>query len=248
MRLRFLSFLIFVSVLAAQTDVTVNVTGTGPLGSKASIALTKKGVLVTYSINNCTIDANGICSLNISIASRTPMTPAGLQFDLTYSATDVKSVAVAAGQAATNASKTITCTTVSPSDTRCIISGINQNGIADGVVAVATVTTSLTSQAGTTVAVVGTVSATLNGSPITSVVAPGGGTITMPALVATLTCDGTSFSAGTSVNCQVSLNKPAASVVTVTLSSDSPTLVTLPASVTVAAGATTSALFAVTGT
>ncbi len=244
MRLLFTLFALSTSVLA-QTDTPVTVAGVGPRGSAAATNITHKSARVTYAIGSGTIDGIGKVDLPISISSRTGQLATALQFDVSYVAADVSSITFAIGSAGTAASKTLTCAaqTTTPPSVRCVLAGTVAagltTGIADGVVAIATVQTRLISQATTTVAMFGTVSASVQGSSLPTAVTAGGGTISMPALLATLTCGQTDVWSGMVVSCSATLNKPApAGGASVALTSSDALLVSAPSSVQVVAGAT----------
>jgi hypothetical protein len=241
-----LLLLLVPAALVAQ-DTTVKIQGNGPRNSPASVSIVHKSSLVTYALGNGTIDGAGIVSLPISINSRTGQLPAALQFDLRWTAAEVVSVTFSTGPAAVAAVKTIQCAAQPATGAqRCVISGLNANPITDGVVAFANITTSLTSQATTTLALFGTVSASIAAGAIPTAIAPGGGVVAMPALLATVTCAQPDIWTGATVGCTVALNKPAPSGGSiVALSSDS-ALVSTPASIAIAAGAT-SAPFTITG-
>lgn len=242
-----LLFLLVPAALVAQ-DITVQIKGNGPRSSPAAVTIVHKSSLVSYAIGSGTIDGAGLVSLPISIASRTGQLPAALQFDLKWTAAEISSVSFAIGPAGTAAGKTIQCAAqpTTPPSQRCVISGLNANGITDGVVAFANLTTSLTSQSTTTLALFGTVSASIGASAIPSVVLAGGGVVAMPALLAAVACSQPDIWTGAAVTCTATLNKPAPTGgATVALSSDS-LLVTTPASVSIAAGAT-AAGFTITG-
>lgn len=239
---------LLVAFSAFAQDTTVKIKGVGPRGSTATATIIHKSSLVTFSIGSGTIDGAGLVALPISINSKTGQLPAGVQFELSWLSADVASVTLSLGPAATAAQKTITCAAqpTSPPSQKCIVVGLNQNGITDGVIAFANVQTSLTSQATTATALFGAVSADIAGSLITSTIAPGGGVISMPALLATLVCAQPDIWAGLTVSCSASLNKPAPTGgAAIALSSDS-ALVTTPASLQIAAGAK-AGTFSITG-
>src|SRR5689334_816779 len=65
---------------------------------------------------------------------------AGVQWTFSYPQTDFSSVNVSTGPSASAAGKTVTCNSASPGQYACVAFGQNQNLIADGVVATATLT------------------------------------------------------------------------------------------------------------
>jgi hypothetical protein len=91
----------------------------------------------------------------------------------------------------------------------------------------------------------GTVSASAGGKSIKSVIVPGGGVISMPALLASISCAEADIWELLTVSCTAALNKPAPTGgATIELVSDS-TLVGVPASITIAAGSTTATFNAI---
>ena len=100
-------------------------------------------------------------------------TPAALQFTVTASTPDITGITVAAGPVATAASKTVACNTYTAGAETCIIYGLNENTIADGVVATISATLSATpTLTSETFALSGPVEATGPGSAITVTVSP----------------------------------------------------------------------------
>src|SRR5580658_4681167 len=93
---------------------------------------------VGFSIGSGSATPGGTAVLNISIASTGGAQPAAVQWTLGYSATDISSITVTTGAAATAAGKSVTCSSVSGGMT-CLVFGLNTTVIADGVVAQATV-------------------------------------------------------------------------------------------------------------
>lgn len=111
-------------------------------------------------------------TVSINLSSTTA--PAGTQWTLTYSPTDISSVTWATGAAGTAASKTVQCNTTSAGAHVCLVSGLNVATIGSGAVAVATVTVNPTSKAlSTPLSLLATYSADPTGSNlVTSASAP----------------------------------------------------------------------------
>lgn len=245
MTTKYIALALLVCLCAVGQDTTVKVTGKGPQSSGAAVTIVHKSALVTYGIGSATINGAGLASVPIAINSKTGQLPAALQFDLSWTASEVSGVSFTVGPAATAANKTIQCASQGASSARCVISG-GILGIGDGVVALASVQTILTSQATTSLVLFSNISASIGATAITTVVAPGGGVIAMPALLASVSCSQPDIWQGLTVPCSVALNKPAPSGgISVALSADS-ALVSAPASVQIAAGAT-SGSFSLTG-
>src|SRR5690349_1499556 len=64
----------------------------------------------------------------------------GVQWTIAYSTADFSGAAISVGSAADSAGKSVSCNTLTPGQYRCLVSGLNPNQIADGVVATATLT------------------------------------------------------------------------------------------------------------
>jgi uncharacterized protein (TIGR03437 family) len=202
------------------------------------------------ALSSGTAVAGGAIALNLSLNSPVGSEPAGVQWTLTYPAGNTASIGAVAGSSATAADETITCFSGAGSYT-CLLSGMNDAVIQNGVVAVINVT--MTSSAGTTpIGLTNLAGATAAGSPIS--VTGTGGTITLPAplvlapTLAGLSCNPASLSSGASSICTAALSEPASSAgVTVNLSSSTGAL-PVPASVTVPSGSTTGSFTATAGT
>ncbi len=202
------------------------------------------------ALSSGTAVAGGAIALNLSLNSPVGSEPAGVQWTLTYPAGNTASIGAVAGSSATAADETITCFSGAGSYT-CLLSGMNDAVIQNGVVAVINVT--MTSSAGTTpIGLTNLAGATAAGSPIS--VTGTGGTITLPAplvlapTLAGLSCNPASLSSGASSICTAALSEPASSAgVTVNLSSSTGAL-PVPASVTVPSGSTTGSFTATTNT
>src|SRR5580658_825330 len=95
---------------------------------------------VALSLSSGSAARGGSVTLSLSVNSLGTQ-PADLQWTLNYSTTDFSAVSVAAGSAATAASKLVTCNSVAGNLT-CLLYGINSSTIANGVVATITLTVS----------------------------------------------------------------------------------------------------------
>jgi trimeric autotransporter adhesin len=113
----------------------------------------------SLTLSSATVTTAVTVPLNLSLSSPAGSAPAALQWTMTYSTASVTSVSVAAGASATAAGKSISCAGGAVAYT-CIASGLNSNTIANGVVAVVTVTLN----AGATTAAIG-ISSALCASP-----------------------------------------------------------------------------------
>lgn len=200
----------------------------------------------SISLSSATASPGATLSLGLSIAT-SGTAPTGLQWTLTYPATQVSSFSVTSGPSATAAGKTVTCAYASGSST-CLVTGLNTNTMTSGVAAYVNVTLAPTAST-TSVAISNPVAASSSGTGI-SISSATGGVITVTTTVTTvssLSCTPAALGHGASSTCTVSLNSSApAGGSVVTLSSNNP-LLTVPASVTVAGGATTAMFSATAG-
>src|ERR1019366_6053625 len=86
--------------------------------------------------------SGGTAVVNLSLSGGS--SPAGLQWTLTYAATEVSNVTMTAGPVLTAANKSLTCA-ATPGAYTCLASGLNATAIGDGVVATASITVPLAS-------------------------------------------------------------------------------------------------------
>ena len=183
-------------------------------------------------------------SLNLNLLSATSHEVA-LQWTLSaYPPNSVISISATAGTAATAANKTLNCFAGSGTYT-CLIYGMNTTIIGNGAVAFVDLTMAAGTSA-TSISLNNTAGSSASGSGI--VIVPTGGVVTgvgAPVIPSAITCAPSSLGRGVVSTCIVTLNQaapPGGS--SVTLSSSNAAL-TLPASVTIAAGSK-SASFAAT--
>ena len=193
----------------------------------------------------------GTISLNLSLNAPTADEPAGLEWTFLYSTSAITNITAIIGSGAAADGKVLSCT-ASPGSYMCFLTGLstgklNTNLIPTGLMAVVTVTISAGTTA-TSINITGALGATPSGG--TEPIAATGGTITtIPPLGLTLlTCNPTTILAGASSTCTVTLNQPAPAGGTVVVLSDNNALLTVPASVTVAAAAASATFKATAGT
>ena len=175
----------------------------------------------------------------INLASAGGAAVAGLQWSLNYSS-DITGVTFAAGIAAINAGKTITC-----NGTTCVIYGLNTTAITDGVVATATLQMSSSPSTLTIpIQIIGVVAATPLGASISAAGVSGAvSVLPLPALSG-LSCSTNTLNTPGSTPCTISLTASAlAEGFIVPLASDNGNL-TVPLSAMVNAGQTASSFSA----
>src|ERR1700751_1042355 len=92
---------------------------------------TSFGQTDSLALSSGTAAANGTVSLNLTLTAPSGSQPTTLQWTLTYSASNVLSISVAAGASATSAGKTLSCLAGSGTYT-CVASGLNTTAIPNG--------------------------------------------------------------------------------------------------------------------
>jgi uncharacterized protein (TIGR03437 family) len=169
--------------------------------------------------------------------------PAGLQWTMGYSASDISGVTVTAGSSATAASKTVTCLSASSTTTNCVAYGVNTNILSGGTLASATFTIASGSlDASTAIQMSGLMATDAMGDLNTISASGTGGTITIPQPVGPtlggLACTPTTVSAAGVSACTVTLSGAAPTGGFAVGVSSNNSNMTVPASVTVGSGAT----------
>jgi trimeric autotransporter adhesin len=161
---------------------------------------------------------------------------AGLQWTLVYSSGEISAIGATAGPAAVAAGKTVTCTST-PGLLTCVAIGPNTNSMSAGIVA--NVQATLAGNATTTsIFISNAVGVDGTGSALPALTTAGG-SITV-ASTSSITCTPGSLSGGQISNCSATLNTAApAGGSTISLLSNNP-LLTVPATITVAPGNTSS--------
>src|ERR1700744_1748822 len=185
------------------------------------------------SLSSAVVNPGGTATLSVNLTV-SGTAPAGLQWRISYFPTQITAISITLGRATLAGLKTLSCASGSGAAT-CIVTGMNRYTLASGVVANITATVApgitfapiqLSDQIGT--------DTHGNGLSITSA---SSGSVKVPSLLP-LTCAPTGLSARAIGTCTSALTQPAPSGSTnVTLVSNNLLLLTVPASVSVAAGA-----------
>ena len=190
-----------------------------------------------FSFDSGNAAPGGSVILNVSLSSPAGSGPAALGWTVGYPAASIASVAATAGPSAVAGGKSVSCASSAGLYT-CLVSGMNQNAMANGVIA--SLAFVLTPAAATMpISLSNTIGAMGDGTSLA--VTPAGGTITVTAAaqpnLSTLNCSPASVTGGNSSTCTVgiSMAAPAGGAV-VSLSSNN-SAATVPASVTIPAGA-----------
>jgi hypothetical protein len=195
------------------------------------------------SLNGGSASPGASAVMNLTLNSNAGSAPAGVQWTFAYPAAEITSVSVAAGSSATSAGKTVSCSGSSGTYT-CIVAG-TAAVIPGGTVAVATfqLAPSVTSSA-VSVQMNNTYAALPAGTSVGASGTTGVITVLSSSGLSTFTCTPSSLTAPGTVSCAVGLTSAApAAGVRVNLSSSSGSL-TVPSSVTVAAGASSASFTA----
>jgi hypothetical protein len=173
-------------------------------------------------------------SVNLILNSLSGGEPAGIQWTMVFAAEEVLSIdAVAAGSAIT-AGKQLDCAPA-PGTHSCMLTGMNANLIANGVVAV--VNLKLADRVTVTdLDLVKTLGSSANGRNLGLAGSSGLVSLPMPAVVQALNCTPTVLSAGESSSCSVTLSNSTGGIVSLT---GNFAALTMPASVVVADGNST---------
>lgn len=196
----------------------------------------------SLSLSSAVGSPDVVTNLNLSVQV-VGTAPAGLQWTLAYSPGQVLAIAASAGPATIAAGKELSCVSTNGLY-KCLLTGLNSNPIASGTVAyVQIVVAPYLASSSIAISDVLGVDATATALGISTNI---GATVIVPVL-SSLTCVPAVLNSGSSANCSVTMNSvvPAGGI-PVALSTDNPAL-SVPASVTVPAGQTSTGFTAVAG-
>jgi hypothetical protein len=192
-------------------------------------------------------------TLDVSLDIGTGTPAASVQWDLTYSASDLSLVTApysGTGSAASGVGKLADCNSISPGDVRCIISGTNTSAIENGTVA--TISFQISPSTNDTSTLVSLVSAVASdGSANSLSITDGGATVAINQpvvpVLSGLTCTPYSVTPPATSTCTVNLSGAASSTTTISLSSDV-LAATVPAFVNIATGQSSNTFMVTTST
>jgi uncharacterized protein (TIGR03437 family) len=136
------------------------------------------GQTATLNLSSGTAAPNGSVSLDLTLGGGTQ--PAGLQWTLNYATADFTAMSMTVGASGTAASKTLNCFGANGSYT-CLLTGVNANTLANGVVAKATLTLSSSTNTSRAVQVVNPMAVAVSGASVASTGT--GGVVSPPAPV-----------------------------------------------------------------
>ena len=195
---------------------------------------------VVLSLGSGSGAPGGAVAVPITLTDSGGAQPAGIQWSFSYPA-GITGVTVVAGLTATNAQKLLTC-----AGSTCIIYGLNANSITDGLAATATFQLAPGASGTIPISLTNVVAASVAADSIPASGGSGSIVVSVSASLSTVGCLVASIAGPGSTSCTVTLSAAApAGGFQVSLSSNNANL-TVPTSVTVAAGQTT-ATFSATG-
>ncbi len=217
------------------------------IGSMAAPAVSATAQTPSLSLSGGlgTSGATVILGISLNAGGGTP--PASVQWDLTYSTSDLSFVAYAIGAAGSAAGKLISCNSISAGDVRCIVVGMNTAALGNGVLATLTFgITAGTTDTSTLVSLLSPVASEGNANPLNITASGATNSIKQPVGsggLSNLSCSPASVTPPTSSICTVTLTSAASNITTINLSSDVSAAI-VPASVDIGAGSS-SATFTV---
>lgn len=195
----------------------------------------------TLSLGAGSSAPGGSVSLSLNLTS-SGSSVVGTEWTLNYSTADFASINITAGSSVTAAAKQLSCSNPAAGRYVCLVSGLNQDVIPDGVLATAVLNIASTSTSTSSNVGVGAPSATdPNGVSISTTATGSAVTIVQPtATVSRLSCSPSSITVPNSTTCSVTLSAGApAGGTPVSLGyAATGATVSIPTSVTVPAGST----------
>lgn len=194
------------------------------------------------TLSSASAAAGGTATLNLTMKSAGTPQAAGVQWTISYAAADFTAIHVATGPAAQAAGKSASCNTVAGSY-KCLVFGLNNSAISNGVIA--TITLAVSSSTTATSAAVQIVDA-LGAGPAGNAVTVSGttGTVSISPSrdLTSLECKPNPVPTPDTASCTVSVSAAAPSGGFAVVLKSSAASVSVPASVTIAKG-DTSAMF-----
>ncbi len=191
------------------------------------------GQNVAIGISSGSSSPGNTVALNISLTGTGPA-PAAAQWTLDYSTADFSAVTVAAGAAATAANKTLACNTT-PGAITCLVWGLNETAMANGIIATASLTvSSSTANTSSLVPLSGAVVSDAGGGSLPAT--GGSGSVTIQPGISGFSCSPLAVSPATSSTCTVSLSSAAPSGGATIALTANPAAVSMASSMTIAGG------------
>lgn len=126
------------SVIGSQSaTITATLNGVSRIATFGLVA--PLGLTDTLSLSSGSAGTDGRASLNVSLTSPAGNEPSAVQWALTYPLSNVISISVAEGSAATAAGKVLSCV-AGPESYTCLVSGANTTIMSNGPVAIVNLT------------------------------------------------------------------------------------------------------------
>jgi hypothetical protein len=190
---------------------------------------------ITIQVDPASVIAGGTGSVNISLTTTSGTAPASVQWTLTYPSGTLSGLSVVASSAITAAGKSISCTNAA-NGTECILWGLDNSAIPNGIIATATFSVSASAAASVELGVTSTAAASSSGL---SLPVKGVGVALNAIRLSTLTCSPQTLITPGTASCTVTLTAAPTSAVSLALGDIVSTAqVTMPTSITVPEGAT----------
>jgi hypothetical protein len=192
------------------------------------------GQNVTLTLGSGTVQPGGSVTVPLTLSGG--MQPAAVQWTLLYPSS-ILSITTADGPAAAAAGKNSTCAS-STGQTICIVAGLNQNTMSDGVIASVTFQVASSAAGSISVQMTGVVAASLEATAIPSGGVGGALTVAAPAApsITAMTCNPVTLTGAGTASCTVSLDMAAGLGGVVIGLSSSNSNVSVPASLSIPAG------------
>jgi len=197
----------------------------------------------TLALSSGAATTGGAVTLNLTLNVPGVPQPAGIEWTIGYSVADFTSINVAAGPAATAAGKSVSCSAGSGTSS-CILFGLNQNTMSSGVIATITLGVSSSTSDSSSVVQITQPSASDASGNLMAVTASGGTvSISQPYSVTALACSPNPLTTPGTASCTVTLSAlaPSGGLRVALGAAGAATGVSVPASVTIAQGATSAA-------
>jgi hypothetical protein len=223
------------------------------IGTIAALAASAMAATPSLSLSGASGAPGSTVTLDVSLNSVGSPQPAAIQWDLTYSTSDLSLVTgtyYGTGAAGSGAGKAADCNSISAGDVRCIVSGIDTTAFGSGVVATLTFQiAAATTDTSTPVSLVSPAASDGNANALAITATGATVTITQPVapFLSSLNCSPASVTPPTTSTCTVSLSGAVPSTTAIGLSS-SAAAATVQSSVNITAGLTSTTFTVSTST
>lgn len=223
------------------------------IGAIVAFAANAAAATPSLSLSGASGVPGSTVTLDVSLNSVGSPLPAAIQWDLTYSTSDLSLVTgtyYGTGAAGSGAGKAADCNSISAGDVRCIVSGIDTTAFGSGVVATLTFQIAAgTTDTSTPVSLVSPAASDGNANALAISASGATVTITQPVapVLSSLNCSPASVTPPATSTCTVSLSGTSSSTTTVNLSSGAAAAI-VPTSVNITVGLTSTTFTVSTST